>query len=69
MPSWVIPVAAIVGVIGQLWGGLWIAARAAGVTQEKMKAHGARILTLEVDSKDHGERIATIEGRLTPGRM
>ena len=56
MPSWVIPVAAIVGVIGQLWGGLWIAARAAGVTQEKLaritKTKKSAISRLENHAED-----------------
>jgi len=60
MHDWIIPGAAVAGVLGQLW----ISAKRSGADEQRLKAHGARILVLEVADKEHERRISHVEGRL-----
>ncbi len=72
MDQWIVPVFAVVGVLGQWYVGSRASARRDGERDEKLKSHSARILNIEekrlpaVEEKvtEQGQRVSVIEGRL-----
>jgi hypothetical protein len=62
---WLVPICTAIGLFGSWFIQVRTNGRRDGAVDEKLKAHGYRILQLETDARDHGDRIATIEGRLS----